>query len=173
MLDREVKLLLACKPITPFLLKGNNVGWESTLSQLNSLAVSVALHIRVKSSVEDIHLLVEVTGLFVHARLNELGSNLVKLIVRDRNVVCRHTISCLGWETSLKVQLDSGNIVTFALLDLSCLSFLVSFQEPLEVVILELSDVLMLELLGDLDRLVPSVQLLVHGHSFFDLIVLN
>ena len=44
-LNREVKLLLGSEPVTPLFFKGNNVGWESSFSELDSLSKSVALHI--------------------------------------------------------------------------------------------------------------------------------
>ena len=62
--------------------------------------------------------------------------------------------------------------ITFPFFDLSCLSFLVSINEPLEVVLFKLSDIRMIFLLSNLDALIPSMQFLVHGHCFFDLIVL-
>ena len=64
-------------------------------------------------------------------------------------------------------------VVTFSLLDLGCLSLLIGLKQPLEVVLFELSNIRMRLLLSDLDTLVPSVELLVHSHCLFNLIVLD
>lgn len=50
---------------------------------------------------------------------------------------------------------------------------MVGLKQPLEVVVFELTDVLVLELFGDLYRFVPAMQLLIHGHCFLNLIMLN
>lgn len=166
-------MLLGGEPVTPFFLEGDDVGWEGALGELDSLAVGVALNVGVEGTVQHLHLLVEVTGLLVHAGLDELGGDLVQLIVWDGHIVGRDTVGSLCWQTTLQVELDSGDVVLLTFLDLGGLGFLVGLQKPLEVVVLELTNVLMLELLGNLDGLVPTVQLLVHSHGFFDLVVLD
>ena len=50
---------------------------------------------------------------------------------------------------------------------------MICFKEPLEIVFFEFSDIRMILLFGDLDALIPSVKLLIHGHGFFDFIMLN
>ena len=172
-LNREVKLFLGGKPVTPLLLKGHNVRGESSLRKLNSLAESVTLHIRVKSAVKHVHLLVEITSLFMHARLNKLRGDLVELVVRDLLAVGRDTVGSLCGQTALQIKLDSRDVVSFAFFDLGSLCLLVGLEEPLEVVVLELADVLVLEFFSDLDGFVPAVKLLVHRHSLFDFIMLN
>jgi hypothetical protein len=69
--------------------------------------------------------------------------------------------------------LNGGDIITFAFFDFSSFGLLVCLEKPLEVVVFEFADVLMLELFSDLNRFIPTVKLLVHSHSFFNLIVLN
>ena len=92
--------------------------------------------------------------------------------MRNSNVVGSDNVSCLGWETTLKIETNGCVVISFSLLDFSGLGLLICLEQPLEVVLLEFSDIWMVFLFGDLDRLVPSVKLLVHGHSFLDLIML-
>lgn len=87
----------------------------------------------------------------MHTGLNQLRGDLVQLVVGNTHIVCRDTIGCLGWETTLEIELDGGHVVTFAFFDFSGLSFLVGLEEPLEIVVFKFADVLMLEFLGDLD----------------------
>lgn len=63
--------------------------------------------------------------------------------------------------------------ITLSFFNLSSLSLLVGINEPLEVVLLELADIWVILLFGDLDALIPSVQLLIHGHGLFYLVVLE
>lgn len=93
--------------------------------------------------------------------------------MRNLLTVGRNTVGSLCWQTTLQVELDSRDVVTFAFFDLGSLGLLVGFEEPLEIVVFELADVLVLELFGNLDGFVPAVKLLVHGHSLFDFIMLN
>ena len=46
-------------------------------------------------------------------------------------------------------------------------------QQPLEVVVFEVADVLVLELFCNLNGLVPSMELLIHLHGFFNLVILD
>lgn len=64
-------------------------------------------------------------------------------------------------------------IVCFALLNFSSFCLLIGLKKPLVIVLFELSDIRMILLFCYLDALIPSVQLLIHSHSFFDLIVLD
>lgn len=63
--------------------------------------------------------------------------------------------------------------ITLSFFNLGSLSLLVGINEPLEVVLLELADIWVILLFGDLDALIPSVQLLIHGHGLFNLVVLE
>jgi len=89
------------------------------------------------------------------------------------NIESADNICSLGWKTTLQIETDGSLVVTFSLLDLCSLCLLVCLKKPLEVVFLELSDIWMIFLLSNLDALIPSMKLLVHGHGLFDLIVLN
>lgn len=63
--------------------------------------------------------------------------------------------------------------VALPFFDLSGLSLLVCVDEPLKVVFFEFAHIRVILLLGDLDALIPPVQLLVHGHGLFDLVILQ
>ena len=77
--------------------------------------------------------------------------------MRNANIVIGNNVSCLGWETTLKIESNSCVEITLSLFDLSCLGLLVCVNEPLEVILLKLSNVRMIFLLGNLDTLIPSV----------------
>jgi len=96
MINSLVKLLLRHEPITPFLFQMDNMSSESTFGQFNCFSISMTINIRIKSSIKDIHLFKEITGLFVHARWDQLSRNLFKLILRNRNIVCRDNIGSLS-----------------------------------------------------------------------------
>lgn len=127
----------------------------------------------VKSTIEKAHLLEEVTCLLVHVGRDKHVGDFLKLILLDTDVVAEDDIGGLGRQATTQVESDSGVEVALLLLDLSSLGLLAGLEEPAEVVILELNDILMLVLLGNLDTLVPAVKLLVHGHSLFDLVMLD
>lgn len=82
-------------------------------------------------------------------------------------------IGSLCRKATLQVKADRGVVIAFSFLDFSGLCLLVGLKKPLEVVLLELSDVRVILLLGNLDTLIPSVKLLIHGHGLLDLVVLN
>ena len=69
--------------------------------------------------------------------------------------------------------MNCGNVITFTFFNLGSFSFLVCFKKPLEVIVFEFTDVLVLEFFSNLNRFIPTVKLLVHSHSFFNFIVLN
>ena len=133
----------------------------------------MAHYVRVEGTVQDLHLFEEVACLLMHSRRCQLGCNLLKLVLRDSNIVVGHAVSSLCWQASLQVQIYGRMVVSFTLFDFRSLRFLVGLEEPLEIVVLELPHVCVLELLSNLDTFVPSVQLLVHRHGFFDLVVLD
>ena len=72
------------------------MGWESTFSKLDSLPESMTLHVGVKSPIQYIHFLIKITGFFMHARLDQLRSDPIELIVRDLHIVGRDTIGSFG-----------------------------------------------------------------------------
>lgn len=146
---------------------------ESTFSEINSLSVSVTLNKRVESSVKNVHLFVEIASFFVHLALDKLACDLVELFMRDGDVVSGDAVGSFGRKATFQVKLDSCGVVTFSLFHFSSFSFLVCLQQPLEVIVFELTHILMLELLSNLDGLVPPMQLLIHSHSFFNLVVLD
>ena len=61
-----VKLSLRDKPITPFLFKSNNMVSEGLLGKIDSFFEGMTHHERVKSSIEEAHLLEEITSFLVH-----------------------------------------------------------------------------------------------------------
>jgi hypothetical protein len=63
--------------------------------------------------------------------------------------------------------------ISFSLFHLSSLSFLICINKPLEVILFELANIWMIFLLSNLDAFIPSVKLLVHGHSLFNFIILE
>lgn len=91
----------------------------------------------------------------------------------DRHVVVGHDVGSLGWKTTLQIKGDSGVEVAFSFFNLSSLSLLVGINEPLEVVLFELADIRVIFLFSDLNTLIPSVQLLIHSHGLFHLVVLE
>ena len=93
--------------------------------------------------------------------------------MRNSNVVVRDNISSLSRQATLKIKVDGSGVVSLTFFDFSSLCFLVCLEKPLEVVIFELSHVLVLELLSNLDAFVPSVELLVHSHGLLDLVILD
>ena len=93
--------------------------------------------------------------------------------MRDSNIVVCDNVGCLGRKTTLKIKRDGSVEVSFTFLDLSCLGLLIGINQPLEVVLLELTNIWMILLLSDLDTLVPSVKFLIHSHRLFDLVVLK
>mmetsp|Transcript_37056 Transcript_37056/g.56826 ORF Transcript_37056/g.56826 Transcript_37056/m.56826 type:complete len:383 (-) Transcript_37056:2364-3512(-) len=72
-LDREVQLLLANKPVSPLFFEVNNVGGEGSSGEVNGLSESVASDEGLHGSVENVHLLEEITGSLVHARSGQLS----------------------------------------------------------------------------------------------------
>jgi len=82
-------------------------------------------------------------------------------------------IGSLCREATLQIETDCGVVIAFSFLDFSGLCLLVGLKKPLEVVLLELSDVRVILLLSNLDTLIPSVKLLIHGHGLLDLVVLD
>lgn len=64
-------------------------------------------------------------------------------------------------------------VISFPLFDFSSFRLLVCLEKPLEIVIFKFSDVLMFEFFGNFDGFVPPVKLLIHSHSFFNLIILD
>jgi len=72
------------------------MGWESTFSKLDGLPESMTLHVGVKSPIQHIHFLIEIPGFFMHARLDQLRSDPIELIVRNLNIVGGDTIRSFG-----------------------------------------------------------------------------
>ena len=173
MLNREIQLLLTDKPVSPLLLKVDYMRWEGSSGQIDSLSKGMSSNEGIHGSVQDVHFLEEISSLFKHTGGNQLGRDFFELVLRNSNVVGSDNVSCLGWKTSLKIETNRCVVVSFSLLDFSSLGLLICLEQPLEVVLLEFSDIRMVFLFGYLDRLVPSVKLLVHGHGFLDLIMLN
>jgi hypothetical protein len=93
--------------------------------------------------------------------------------VRNSDIIGRDAVCSLCGETTLQIQLNCGRIVAFSLFHFSSFSLLVCFEQPLEVVVFKLTDVLMFEFLCNLNRLVPPVKFLVHCHSLLNFVVLN
>jgi hypothetical protein len=93
--------------------------------------------------------------------------------VWNTNVVVCYNVSSFSWKTTLKIEGNSGVEVTLALFDFGSLSLLVGINKPLEIVFLEFSYIRMILLFSNLDALIPSVELLIHCHSFFNFIILK
>lgn len=172
-LNGEVELLLAHQPVTPLFLKVHDMGGEGSTGEIHGFAESMATDVAVKGAVKDVKSLEELTSLFEHGGGDELGRDFLELIVRDAHIVVGDDVGSLGRETTLKVEGDGSVEVGLTFLDFGSLSLLVGVNQPLEIVFLELTDIRVILLLSDLDGLIPSVELLVHSHSLFNLIVLE
>ena len=77
--------------------------------------------------------------------------------MRDPNVVVGYDICSLSRKTTLKIQRNGSMEVTFAFLDLSSFGLLISIDQPLEVVLFELSNIRVILFLSNLDALIPPV----------------
>ncbi len=93
--------------------------------------------------------------------------------MRNANIVVGNYIGSLSRETTFEIKSDGCMEVTLTLFNLCRLCFLVSIDEPLEVVFLELSHIRVVLFFSNLDALIPPVKLLIHGHGFFDFIILK
>mmetsp|Transcript_11151 Transcript_11151/g.25135 ORF Transcript_11151/g.25135 Transcript_11151/m.25135 type:complete len:366 (+) Transcript_11151:2945-4042(+) len=90
-----------------------------------------------------------------------------------RDVVLEDHLGGLGWHAGLEVQLNGLLRVALLLLQLSCLVLLLRRQQPLQILVLELKHVPMVLLLSQADGLHVLVELLVHGHRLFNLVLLQ
>ena len=93
--------------------------------------------------------------------------------MRDANIVSGDAVRCFGWKATLEIKLNCCCIIAFSFFHFSCFGLLVSFEQPLEVVIFEFTNILVFEFLSNFNWLVPSVKFLVHCHSLFNFVVLN
>lgn len=109
----------------------------------------------------------------MHVRGNEHVCDLFKLVLLNSNVVGEHYIGSFSRKSAFKVESHGRVVVTLLLFDLSSLGLLTGFKKPREVVLFKFGNVLVLVLFSNLDAFVPSMKLLVHGHGFFDLVVLD
>jgi len=95
------------------------------------------------------------------------------LILRNTNIVICHNVCSLSRKTTFKIKSDGSVEISFSLFNLSSLSFLVSFNQPLEIIFFELSNIRMVFLFSNLNGFIPSVKFLIHSHSFFNFISLK
>lgn len=93
--------------------------------------------------------------------------------MRNAHVVASDDICSFCWKSALEVERDGGMEVAFPLLDLGSFGLLISINEPLEIILFELTHIWMILLLSNFDAFIPSVQLLVHSHRFFHFVVLQ
>ena len=168
-----IELFLTRKPVSPLLFQGYNMRREGSFGKFNSLSESVTHHVRIECSIKNIHLFIEVTGLFMHSWLNQLSRNLIQLVMRNANIISGNAVCCFGWKAALEIKLNCSRIIAFPFFHFSCFSLLVGFKQPLEVVIFEFTNILMFEFFSNFYRLIPPVKFLVHGHSLFNFVVLN
>jgi hypothetical protein len=87
----------------------------------------------------------------MHTSLDQLTGNFVELVLGNADTIRSDTISSFGRKTTFQVKLNRSDIVLFTFFHLSCFSFLISLEEPLEVIVLELANVLVFEFLRDFD----------------------
>jgi len=172
-LNGEIELLLADQPVSPLLLQGDNMAWESSSGKINGLSEGMASDKGVHGSIKNVHLLKEITSFFMHARGDQLSGDLLKLVLWDSNVEAAYNISCFCWKSTFEIETYGSVVVTFSFFDLSSLGLLVCLEKPLEIVFFEFSDIWVVLLLGDFDTLVPSMELLIHCHCLFNLIMLD
>jgi len=66
----------------------------------------VTLSEGVQSTGQVLHLLVEVTGLFMHGGLGQLACNLLELVGGDLNVVRSDNVGSFGREATLDVKVN-------------------------------------------------------------------
>lgn len=77
--------------------------------------------------------------------------------MRNSDVESTDNVGSLSGESTSEVEIDGSVVVALSLLDLGSLGLLIGLKKPLEIVLLELLDVRVVLLLGDLDTLIPSV----------------
>ena len=93
----------------------------------------------------------------MHAGSGKLCRNLFHLVLRNSDVESTDNVCSLSGESTSEVEIDGSVVVALSLLDLGSLGLLIGLKKPLEIVLLELLDVRVVLLLGDLDTLIPSV----------------
>jgi hypothetical protein len=121
----------------------------------------------------DVHTFKEVSCFFVHTGGDELACDFLQLIMWDVDLIAGYNVRCLCWQTTFQVELDCCRVVLFTFFYFSCLGFLVGLQQPLKVVFLKFTNILMFEFFCDFDALIPAVEFLIHSHGFLNFIILN
>jgi len=93
--------------------------------------------------------------------------------VRNTNVVVCDDVCSLSGKATLKIKRDSCVEITFTFFNLSSLGFLICVDKPLEIVFFKLTNIRVVLFFSNFDALIPSVELLIHAHSFLNFIILE
>mmetsp|Transcript_24048 Transcript_24048/g.53970 ORF Transcript_24048/g.53970 Transcript_24048/m.53970 type:complete len:577 (-) Transcript_24048:1388-3118(-) len=171
--DGSIQLLLRHQPVAPLKLQLHHLSRKVPPRKFDCLPVSVPLAVGLQRAFDHVELLKEVSSLLMQARLAQGSSDRLQHLRGLSVLLALHQSSRADRKSSLQVELDSRLDVSLLLLQLRRHLLLPRHQEPLQVRGLELLSLRLALALRDGDRLVPSVQLLVHLHRFLHLPLLQ
>mmetsp|Transcript_68183 Transcript_68183/g.142092 ORF Transcript_68183/g.142092 Transcript_68183/m.142092 type:complete len:539 (-) Transcript_68183:434-2050(-) len=171
--DRRVQLLLALQPHPPLVLQLHHLVRKLAARELDGAPVRMPFAIRLQRALGVVQLLEKRARLVMQPRFTQRPGNRLEHFGGLRELgVLRERCGACG-EAALEVELDGTAHVALLLLELCCFFLLRCHEQPVEVRGLELLGVLAVLALGDCDRLVPPVQLLVHLHRLLHLALLE
>lgn len=117
-------LLLSDQPVSPLLLKPDDLGGEGFAGQIHGLALGVALDVRVHSPWWHLHLFEELACFLVHASVLQAACDLLQQFGLLARLVLVDHVRCSCRQPSLEVQVDGSHLVAFSVLGLCCLLLL-------------------------------------------------
>mmetsp|Transcript_105783 Transcript_105783/g.297470 ORF Transcript_105783/g.297470 Transcript_105783/m.297470 type:complete len:669 (+) Transcript_105783:2052-4058(+) len=171
--DGRIHLPLRDQPIAPLLFELHNECGLRMFRELYRLAVSVAPAVGVHRGINLPHALVQLAGAVVHATCREAADDFLQQLLRVIGIVLLHHRGRLRGHATAEVKLDCPHVVALHFLQGPRLLLLLCRQKPLEVEILQLHHFGMVFSLGEANRLVVLVELLVHRQRLVQLVVIE
>jgi hypothetical protein len=161
------------KIISPSLFQTGHQSRLDILGQVDSFLEGIALHIAIKCFLEHVHLFIELARFLKHGSCGQTDCDFLEEILRKTYTVVVDDIGCFDWDPAFEVMVDGIDVISFILFDLTCFLFLTGFDQPAEIMLFKLVDILVVFLFCYFDGFIPFMEFLIHLHCLLYFIVLE